>query len=297
MLERHKFDLMVLSAIRSGPLEALETFSQRSILPPLVLVDGDDGTQIRKDLFWQFRCALYFKREYQWHGGNRLKDKYKRWRKFGTDQELFSRTYPLPFSPVLDTVPSLDHETKDVDISFIGHASHRKRIRAVKILQDAPGLRFEGGVFAEPSTRRSKLALGTIPILLAKLQGDPYASEDECRKKLTFADYFRLLGRSKMGLSIRGSGFDTMRYWEIVASKTLLVSEKPYIDIPNNFEHGKQAVFCRPDLSDLVDLVRNYAHDDSARRDIAEAGYRHLLEFHTCERRAEQFLDVCRKRL
>ena len=68
-----------------------------------------------------------------------------------------------------------------------------------------------------------------------------------------------------MALSIRGGGFDTIRYWEIVASKTLLISEMPDIVIPHNFEHGVHAIFCRPDLKDLMGWVHRL-------RDISPSG-------------------------
>jgi spore maturation protein CgeB len=100
-----------------------------------------------------------------------------------------------------------------------------------------------------------------------------------------------------MALSVRGGGFDTPRYWEIVACKTLLISEQPNIQIPNNFEHKKHALFCRADLGDLVDLVTTYASDDAARERVVEAAYGHLLKYHTCERRAEYVLDTCRRTL
>ena len=297
MLERHEFDLVVLSALRREAIEALEVLRQRSKLPPLVLVDGDDGVQIRRDLYRLYDCGLYFKREYQSYSGTGIREKYRRWNLFRGDQDLLTRTYALPFSVVLDGIPKLEIQARDVDISFVGLASNRQRVQVVEILRGATDVKFEGGVYAEPTTRKSKLALGSMGIMRAKLQGDPYASEAECRTKLTSTEYFQLLSRSKIGLSVRGAGFDTLRYWEIVASKALLLSERPSIDIPDNFEHGKHAVFCRSDFSDLLDLVREYVSDQSARSAIAEEGYRHLLRFHTCERRAERFLEICRKRL
>ncbi len=297
LLEQHEFDLVVLSAIRRGALEALEAISQRVPLPPAVLLDGDDGPEIKKGLFHRFRFGLYFKREYHLYGETGIKDKYAKWRTYGANRSLFERTFPLPFSVILESIPSVNDLTKEIDISFSGKVSHRKRIQAVQLLQSTPDLRFEGGVFAEPNTRKSKIALGTISIWAAKIRGDPYVTEAEWRTKLDLSDYFRLLGRSKIGLSLRGGGFDSMRYWEIVASKTLLLSEKPTIYIPNNFEDGKHAVFCRPDLSDLLDLVRSYIRDEARRKEIAQAGYKHLLKYHTCEQRAMQFLKVCRERL
>ena len=297
LLERHEFELVVLTAQRRGTLEAFDTLADNCAMPPVTLVDSNDSPEMKSDLFRRVRAGLYFKREYHWHGSSGTKNMYVKWRQFGWDRDLFRRTYPLPMSVILETVPPLNDVSEDVDISFSGYVSNRKRLRAVQLLKDASDIRFEGGVYADPTTRKSKLALGTIPILQAKLRGDPYVNDGEYTHKLDYVDHYRLLSRSKMGLSIRGSGFDTVRYWEIVASKTLLISERPSIYIPNNFEHGKHAIFCRPDLSDLVDLVRSYVHDEGSRKVIAEAGYQHLVKYHTCEQRARQFLEICRKEL
>jgi spore maturation protein CgeB len=120
-------------------------------------------------------------------------------------------------------------------------------------------------------------------------------TEEQIRMRLESLDYYRLLSRSKIAVSVRGGGFDTYRYWEIVACKALLVSERPDIVIPNNYEHRRHAVFCKPDLSDLGALIRYYAAHEDERRSIVEEGYAHLLKYHTCERRAEYFLDICRR--
>jgi hypothetical protein len=297
LLNRNEFDLVVLTAQRRGTLEAFESLSQHCPLPPVAFVDSSDSPEMKPDLFRHVGGAVYFKREYHWRGTADVKDMYAKWRQFRSDRDLFSRTYPFQMSAILDTIPPLDGNTEDIDVSFNGYVSHRKRIRAVQLLKNAGDIRFEGGVYADAATRQSKLALGTLPILRAKLQGDPHVGEVEGTRKLDYVDHYRLLRRSKIGLSIRGSGFDTVRYWEIVASKTLLISEQPFICIPNNFEHGKHAIFCRPDLSDLLDLARTYLRDEATRKTIAEAGYQHLLKFHTCEQRARQFLDICQRKL
>jgi spore maturation protein CgeB len=78
---------------------------------------------------------------------------------------------------------------------------------------------------------------------------------------------------------------------------TFLLSEEPVIVIPHNFEYREQAVFCRPDLSDLQELVRYYASHDAEREAIARAGHSHLLKFHACKRRAAQSLEICQKAL
>jgi hypothetical protein len=297
LIEQRKIDLVVLTAQRRGTIEALESFSEKFSLPPLVLVDSNDSMEMQKGLFERFNPGVYFKREYHGKDQAGLRSSLKRWQQFGSDHELFQRTYPLTMSAILETIPPVTHDSEDVDISFNGYVSHRKRIRAVQLLKASPDIRFEGGLYGDSKTRKSKMSSRVSEILLAKLQGDPYVDEAAWQPKLGFEEHGQLLGRSKMGLSIRGSGFDTVRYWEIVASKTLLISERPSIYIPNNFEHEQHAIFCRPDLSDLVDLVKRYVSDDSERNRIADAGYAHLLKYHTCDQRALQFLEICKNTL
>jgi hypothetical protein len=194
---------------------------------------------------------------------------------------------------VPETIPAVAATQRNVDVSYAARISHPKRRQAVELLRNASGIQFHGGVYAEAEDRQSKLLSG-FPRLLMKLKGDPVVMAAQRGTKLSPAEYYALLGRSKMALSIRGGGFDTLRYWEVVASGTLLLSEQPDIEIPNNFVHGKHALFFRPDLSDLVDLVRTYASNARACAAMAAEGYKHLLKYHTCERRAEYLLEICR---
>lgn len=211
-------------------------------------------------------------------------------------RNLGSTDLSSPLAVALDTLPALPVVHRDVDVSYAARISHPKRRQAVELLRQASGVGFHGGVYAEAEDRQSKLLSG-VARLLIKLTGDPPVTAAQRGTKLSKAEYYALLGRSKMALSIRGGGFDTLRYWEVVASGALLLSERPDIEIPNNFSHGHQALFCRPDLSDLPELVRYYASHDAERESIARAGYEHLLRFHTCERRAEQLLAVCKQTL
>jgi hypothetical protein len=297
-LERNEYDLLVLSTSRRETVEAFESIWGRANLPPRVLIDGDDHPHIRKDLFKGLGLSLYFKREYRlsWCEDG-LSHWTKRWSAFGWDRELFQRTFPLPFSINLETVPCVDEMHKDLDLSFVGLISNRNRIRAVNFLRTVPDIRFEGWVYAEPTDRRSKLALGTFSILKEKIKGDPRISESERGVKLSYHEYFNLLRRSRIALSVPGSGFDTLRYWEIVAARVLLISEKPFIVIPNNFKHGEHALFCRSDYRDVPEFVKIYTRDDVTREQMIDAAYQHLLRFHTCERRATQFLEVCQKNI
>lgn len=288
------FDLLVLSSPRAARGEAMARLQRVGALPPTVLIDGEDDADIRHDLAERFHCALYCKREYRWHPDAGMRGRVDRWRAFRRRPALFAQTVPLPFSIIPDAVTLPTEGPRSVDLSYVVRASHPKRLRAWRIVQSASDVHCTSAVYAYPTDRQSKLCTG-LPKLWVKIQGDPPVTAAQQASRLTFAGYHQLLRRSKMALSIRGGGFDTLRYWEIVGAKAVLVSEQPDIYIPNNFVHGVHALFCKPDLSDLLSLVRPYVHDDAARTALADAGYRHLLQFHTCEHRARYVLDLCRQ--
>lgn len=296
LLRDKQFDLAILSSPRLGATTAWESLSLCGAMPPLVLLDGEDDATIRQELFHRYHCVLYFKREYRLHRDGGLCGLVRRFSGSRADAALAQRTYPLPLAVALDTLPTIPIVPRDVDVSYVARISHPKRRQAVEMLRQAHGVGFQGGVYAEAEDRQSKLLSG-FPRFLMKLAGDPVVTVAQRGTKLSQAEYYALLGRSKIALSIRGGGFDTLRYWEVVASGTLLLSEQPDIEIPNNFVHGKQALFFRPDLSDLVDLVRTYANDARACAAMASEGHKHLLQYHTCERRAEQLLALCKQTL
>lgn len=296
MIRERRIDLMIVSSPRPGALAAFQSLAGQSGGPPVVLLDGEDDGQIRAELADAIGAGLYFKREYRTTAksvnGDWLSEKTPQ-----GDCRLDGRIHPLPFSVTAAALSAAPTDARDIDISFVGRASHRKRVRAVNLLRRMKGIRFEGGVYLDVSDRRSKLAASWLGIAAAKLMGDPRASASAQAGKLGPEQYRSLLQRSKMALSLRGGGFDTVRYWEIVASKALLISEPPDIVIPHNFEHGRHAVFCRHDLRDLPAIVRRFRHDDRTRHEMVEAGYQHLLNFHTSERRAAYLLDLCRRML
>jgi hypothetical protein len=288
-------DLVLVSSPRRGALDAYHLLAKHVAFPSTVLIDGEDDSRIRADVYRSVEAGLYFKRELKpalttmrsglrsrWTVGQRIPDQYR-------------RIHPLPFSVTEVPAQSPVAKLRDIDISFAGRASHRKRVRAVSLLRRTADIRFEGGVYVDSEDRRSKLGDSWFDVVKAKLRGDPLVPVSERGCRLGADEYQALLHRSKMALSIRGGGFDTLRYWEIVASKTLLISEPPDILIPNNFEHGVHVIFCRSDLRDLPALVRHLRNDDAARRRMVNAAFEHLTAFHTSERRAAYLLDTCRR--
>ena len=298
LLRDRAFDLVCLSSFRSPCLEECARLYGKVPFPPMVFVDGADDCSIRHDVTSRYPIGLYFKRDYIWSLGHPLRKMAARRWSFRRDQSLFERTIPLPLSLVLDALPAIGPVAKDVDVSYTGRASHPRRAKAVELLSRMDGVRFEGGVYAAAGDRQYKLVRGPVRRLWTKLTNGGQASESDRNKQKTPEAYYREIARSKIAVSIRGGGWTpSPRYYEIVAMNTMLISDAPEAEIPNNFVHRQHAVFCRPDLRDLESLVRYYLREEKEREAVAREGHAHLLKYHTCERRAEYFLDACRRLL
>lgn len=161
------------------------------------------------------------------------------------------RIVPLPFG-VIDHGQRAVRE-KAYDVAFMGMPTSRERTR---LRRDLAALAREGVRVFAPDGR------------------------------ISWWDYLEILGKARVGISVRGHGFDTYRYWEIPALGTMLLSEKPRIVIPDNFVHGEEAWFADP--ARMPDAIREVLAMDTER--IAAAGHRKLLAKHTSRARASTVL-------
>lgn len=106
------------------------------------------------------------------------------------------------------------------------------------------------------------------------------------------APYHLALAMSKMGISMRGSGRDTTRYWEIPLYQTALVSDGTMGCIhPYPFEHRKTAFFYKS-MPELVSIVSENCRNEADMLNVAEAGQQHLQKYHSTAARAVFFLDI-----
>src|SRR2546425_5399772 len=291
------FDLACVSSFRHECLEECAELYARMPLPPLVFVDGRDDAKIRRPVVERYPIRVYFKREYVWKMEGRLRDVSSFLWTFPGDRQLLGRTFPLPMSLVIDALPAFGQVKRDIDVSFRGRASHPRRIKAVEILSEMSGVRFSGGVYAAPDDRKYKLKAGAIERIWSKISDDSLASEVDQRERKVPEGYYREITSSRIAVAIRGGGWMSPRYFEIVAMGAMLLSDKPEVLIPDDFVDRRHAVHCKPDLSDLEDLVRHYLREEAEREAIVNDGYAHLLKYHTCERRAEYFLGICQRAL
>ena len=290
------FDLVCLASSQKECLDECAQLYELVRFPPMVFVDGWDGIRIRHDVVERYPISVYFKLDYVWNRGNWLRNLGALAWTFRANRRLFARTVPLPLSIVLDSLPDVGPVSKEIDVSFRGRASHPRRPMAVQILSRMRGVNFAGGVYAGPEDRKYKLKAGVLARFRAKVFDNTFAGEADQRKYRSPEDYYREIAASKIAVALRGGAeTPTFRYFEIAAFRTMLIADPPETGIPNDFVDRQHAVYCKRDLSDLEKLVHHYLREDAEREAITSAGYDHLVKYHTCERRAEYFLETCRR--
>jgi spore maturation protein CgeB len=127
----------------------------------------------------------------------------------------------------------------------------------------------------------------------AEIRGD---YQERNKPRLSYRDYLTKIGQSKIAITVRGHGRDTVRYWEIPGYETLMFICDPGLEIPNDFVDGETAVFFKQDFSDLKEKIDYYLANDEERIKIAKAGHQHLLKYHTNKARAEYFINILNER-
>jgi hypothetical protein len=102
--------------------------------------------------------------------------------------------------------------------------------------------------------------------------------------------YSEELLRFTMSLNLVSYGYDNLRYYEIPAHRTLLVSQKLPIVIENDYKDMENAVFF--DSMDELKSKLKYCLDNRGFVNKARlVGYEHFLKYHTTKARALQLLD------
>ncbi len=107
--------------------------------------------------------------------------------------------------------------------------------------------------------------------------------------------YFKELIRSRILLNLRGAGWDTLRYWEILGLQRFMLSQRLDILIPNDFIEDKEIVYFKNDLSDLEDLCNFYLKNEELREQIAGRAHQKAMLYHTDVARAKYILKAIEK--
>jgi len=162
-----------------------------------------------------------------------------------------SNVLPLPFAAIPELRPEIG--TTENLVFYQGHPNHPFRV-------EVKGLLKEMG-FEAAETRVEKV------------------------------EYNKRLISSLIGVSVRGCGWDTYRYWEIPYFGAALLAQRPQILIPDNFIDGYEAVFY-DSIQDLRAKIIQMVSDQERTFEIAQAGTKASVERHLSVHRAKTVLEA-----
>lgn len=104
-------------------------------------------------------------------------------------------------------------------------------------------------------------------------------------------EYNKQLMASLVGVSVRGNGWDTYRYWEIPYFGAALLSQRLEIIIPNDFADGQEAVFYN-NAEDFKFKLRGMLENQEKTFEIAKAGRLAAMSRHLSTHRARTVLEA-----
>jgi hypothetical protein len=161
-------------------------------------------------------------------------------------------------------------------VHFAGSLTHVQRLTAARLLRTS-GLTWEGG-------------LTQVPTAVTGLRGNGLCllSEDEREwlrsrirsERLGYRPRNRLhylagMLECRTVLSVTGYGEICFRMAEAWAMRRVLVCQDlSHVETLFPLRAGQNVVYCRPDLQDLVDVLRDLEHDHRRSDQIAVAGHR-----------------------
>jgi hypothetical protein len=261
---RYNIDLVVVGSAKKDCFDAY--FKIIDKIPdhvPVIFVDGGDSPEIGGDLLWRGHKGL-FDKCIKKRPFNLI---FKREYHLGTD--LGKIVIPFPFSFNLNAVNNLAKESQrfKYDVSFWATESNVIRTEVFKLIKDRFDCTKNGSVIGKG-------------FLSYNRRGDEYLKE---------------IQSCKIVLNFKGSGWDTLRYWEVSACSRFLISGKPNIIIPNSFTNGENIIYCKDDLSDLLELCDYYLENEEAREKIAKNAFSHLKKYHSNEVRVKMLINTTKE--
>lgn len=218
--------------------------------PNIIFVDGSDQQCFSVPSDMRFKAI--FKRELNRCWSNKANEP----------------IFPLPFAAE-NRYFSNQSNLRDIDLSFVaGLASNAVRYSVFYRLSRLNKSKFYIGQTDESAYRHLRIKGGPTPTPMFR----------------------SILSRSKVSVNVIGGGYDCARYWEILASGAMLLTQELEIQIPNPFIDGETCIIFKT-MDELDEKVDRLFSDPSIIQEIAHAGYVHLVNFHTTKSRAQYLLD------
>lgn len=111
-------------------------------------------------------------------------------------------------------------------------------------------------------------------------------------------EFYSILSRSKVGVSVGGGGFDTLRFWETLANNCILLTEKIDIYNPDDRSLEYQRVYQFNNLFDFkyqLEKLGNYLKNNY-QQDSLDEEYNKILDDHSTKSRVIFILKEAKKR-
>ena len=99
------------------------------------------------------------------------------------------------------------------------------------------------------------------------------------------------LASSWIGVDAWGGGDCCARLWEVLANKTMAMTQEYNIEFPNDFSDGENIVKYKT-IDEFEVKVRKYLNDKKEMNRISNNGYQHLIDYHTSQKRVEYILGI-----
>uniref|UniRef100_UPI00404731C0 glycosyltransferase family protein n=1 Tax=Algoriphagus sp. TaxID=1872435 RepID=UPI00404731C0 len=106
--------------------------------------------------------------------------------------------------------------------------------------------------------------------------------------------YSSILKKSIVSVNVAGKGWDCARYWEIIAHKTCLVTQRLDVQIPNPFIEG-QHYLAFSETEELIENVSKLLNNRALVSQLSNEAFKHLCLFHTSKNRAKYLLEMVEK--
>lgn len=103
-------------------------------------------------------------------------------------------------------------------------------------------------------------------------------------------EYYIALQRCKVVLNFRGAGYDTFRYWENAACKSVHIAQRMPLFIPFDFIEG-QSILRFSSVEELIMLIDFVLEGKIQDSNIIQESRNHLVNFHLTTKRAMYLLD------
>lgn len=111
-------------------------------------------------------------------------------------------------------------------------------------------------------------------------------------------EFYKLLARSKVGISVGGGGYDTLRFWEILGNNCLLFTESIDIFQPNDKIQQYSSIWQFNNLYDFeyyLDKLGEYLKNQYNQEKMEEE-YRRILNEHSTKARVETIITEAKKK-